>query len=472
MAQVHASVNTQIGFFHVWNRVAGDVAQRYDLSLVDTARTFVLLTVAIHDGLQTSFTSKFAYGLWRPVTAIRNASAYQEERRRVEALAAIDRAKTEFFSNVSHEFRTPLTLMLGPTKDALDGGGALAGADLDAVYRNELRLLKLVNNLLDFSRLEAHRAQASYQPTDLPAMTRDLTSSFRSAAESAGLDLRIACAPQDEPAFVDRDMWEKIVLNLLSNAFKFTFEGSIAVKLEAIGDRFVLSVADTGGGIPEHEIPHLFERFHRVRGARARTHEGSGIGLALVDELVRMHKGTVSVSSQPGKGSTFTVSIPRGSDHLPADRIGAASELASTSTGAEAYVAEAARWSDGPGSSTATTTAPSAGEMFRERILLADDNADMRDYVRRILERHWRVQTVADGQGSFAEQGELLQLVVQVGEEEDVFRRTQSHRGNAGQVLEPADQELRAPNIPHVPINCGTPDDVALRESKVRKRSR
>ena len=374
------------------------------LASPDQPRPYGVMIAAVspHRALDDGYRGFFELAAAQVVTAIRNASAYQEERRRVEALAAIDRAKTEFFSNVSHEFRTPLTLMLGPTKDALDGGSALAGADLDAVYRNELRLLKLVNNLLDFSRLEANRAQASYQPTDLPAMTRDLASGFRSAAESAGLDLRIACAPQDEPAFVDRDMWEKIVLNLLSNAFKFTFEGSITVKLEPINDRFVLSVADTGGGIPEHEIPHLFERFHRVRGARARTHEGSGIGLALVDELVRMHKGTVSVSSQPGKGSTFTVSIPRGSDHLPADRIGAASELASTSTGAETYVAEAARWSDGPGSSTTATTAPSVGEMFRERILLADDNADMRDYVRRILERHWRVQTVADGGAALA----------------------------------------------------------------------
>jgi len=376
------------------------------LASPDQPRAYGVMIAAVspHRALDDGYRGFFELAAAQVVTAIRNATAYQEERRRVEALAAIDRAKTEFFSNVSHEFRTPLTLMLGPTKDAVDAAGALTGAELDAVYRNELRLLKLVNNLLDFSRIEANRAQASYQPTDLAAMTKDLASSFRSAAESAGLELRIACAPLNEPAFVDRDMWEKIVLNLLSNAFKFTFEGSIAVKLEAADERFVLTVADTGTGIPEHELPHLFERFHRVRGARARTHEGSGIGLALVDELARMHKGTVSVSSQPGRGSTFTVSIPRGSAHLPADRVGAASELASTSTGAEAYVAEASRWStDAPGTGvTPAQTLPAVDELFRERIVLADDNADMRDYLRRILERHWRVETVADGAAALA----------------------------------------------------------------------
>src|SRR5436190_13601149 len=290
----------------------------------------MLAALSPHRVLDDGYRGFFELAAAQIVTAIRNASAYQEERRRAEALAEIDRAKTEFFSNVSHEFRTPLTLMLGPTEDARASGGALSGEGLEIVHRNELRLLKLVNNLLDFARIEANRAQASYEATDLTAMTRDLASGFRSAIESGGVELRVGCAPLGEPVFVDRDMWEKIVLNLLSNAFKFTFAGSIVVDLAVQGEHVELTVADTGTGIPEHDIPHLFERFHRVRGARSRTHEGSGIGLALVHELVRLHGGTLSVRSQPGQGTTFTVSIPRGSAHLAAERIGAERALAPT----------------------------------------------------------------------------------------------------------------------------------------------
>ena len=372
------------------------------LASPDQSRPYGVLIAALspHRALDEVYRGFFELATAQIVTAIRNATAYQEARKRAEALAAIDRAKTEFFSNVSHEFRTPLTLMLGPTKEALDNDGALTGQALDIVYRNELRLLKLVNNLLDFSRIEANRAQASYRPTDLAAMTRDLASSFRAAIEGAGMELRVACAALGEPAFVDRDMWEKIVLNLLSNAFKFTFHGAIEVKLQSRDQRIELTVADTGTGIPEDELGHVFERFHRVRGARSRTLEGSGIGLALVHELARMHGGTVSVSSRVGRGTTFTVSIPRGKAHLAADRIATDGRQASTATDVDAYVAEASRWwTDSP--ADAPATAPDSADT-RARILLADDNADMRDYVRRILQQRWQVVAVPDGAAALA----------------------------------------------------------------------
>ncbi|HSP19958.1 MAG TPA: HAMP domain-containing sensor histidine kinase, partial [Myxococcaceae bacterium] len=260
-------------------------------------------------------------------TAIANARAYEAERKRAEALAEIDRAKTAFFSNVSHEFRTPLTLLLGPLEALLDHPDALAPEDRDRIataHRNSLRLLKLVNSLLDFSRLEAGRVTACYQPVDLAALTSDLASNFRSAMESAGLDFAVDCRPLPEPVYVDREMWEKIVLNLLSNAFKFTFEGRVSVRLEARGGSAVLTVADTGTGIPESELPHIFERFHRVEGAKGRTHEGTGIGLALVQELVKLHGGTIEALSRPGGGSTFSVALPFGRAHLPQDRVGSA----------------------------------------------------------------------------------------------------------------------------------------------------
>ena len=268
------------------------------------------------------------------VAAIRNARAYEEEQKRVDALAELDRAKTTFFSNVSHEFRTLLALMIGPTEDALSSPGrSLDGAALQMVHRNELRLLKLVNSLLDFSRVEAGRVEASYQATNLAQLTEDLASQFRAAMEKGGLRLTIDAQPLPAPAFVDRDMWEKIVLNLISNSFKHTFEGEVAVRLAMAGEFIQLTVRDTGTGIPENELPRVFERFHRVRGARARSHEGTGIGLALVRDLVKLHGGSIDAQSQTGAGTCITVSIPAGAAHLPADRIDAARGIASTAVG-------------------------------------------------------------------------------------------------------------------------------------------
>ncbi len=335
-------------------------------------------------------------------TAIANAQAYEEERNRAEALAEIDKAKTLFFSNVSHEFRTPLTLMLGPLEETLrqPGLGARDRAELEIAHRNGLRLLKLVNSLLDFSRVEAGRTQASYVPTDLSVLTSDLASNFRSACEKAGLELVIDCPPLPEKIYVDRDIWEKIVFNLLSNAFKFTFEGGITVTLRVRDAQAVLQVSDTGIGIPAEELPHIFERFHRVEQARGRTHEGTGIGLALVKELVKLHAGSIRVESVPQQGTTFTVQVPMGSAHLPSERIGAARSLASTATRAEAFVEEALRWlpADNPSQPVAVES-QTQGKRFH--VLLADDNADMRDYVQRILLARYGVTVVADGQAAW-----------------------------------------------------------------------
>ncbi len=337
--------------------------------------------------------------------AFANAEAYEEERERAEALAEIDRAKTAFFSNVSHEFRTPLTLMLGPLEEMLAMDRDLPPAVREMVsvtHRNGLRLQKLVNSLLDFSRIEAGRVQASYEPTDLAALTAELASTFRSAAEKAGLQLIVDCPPLPGPVYVDRDMWEKVVLNLLSNALKYTFEGSITVRLSAQGDFATLSVSDTGTGIPEHELPHLFERFHRVEGARGRTQEGTGIGLALVAELVKLHAGTVQASSQLGQGTTFTVSLRFGTGHLPSERLSAARtggtpNLSSSALHADSYIQEAIRWlPDRPGVGVAPRGPSST------RVLVADDNADMRDYVTRLLRSEYEVESVASGTEALA----------------------------------------------------------------------
>ena len=338
-------------------------------------------------------------------TVISNARAYEEERKRSAALAELDRAKTTFFSNVSHEFRTPLTLMLGPLEELLSTGGGLppsAAESLSVAHRNGLRLQRLVNTLLDFSRIEAGRVQASYVATDLARLTSDLASNFRSAIEKAGLRFTIDCAELPEPVYVDPDMWEKVVLNLLSNAFKHTFDGEIAVRLTWHKEHALLTVTDTGIGIAQNDLAHIFERFHRVRGARARTHEGTGIGLALVHELVKLQGGTIHAASEVGIGTTFTVSIPSGAAHLPARSNEQARTSQSIATNIESYVEEALRWLPDEGApgikhlESTDTRDPSLTDQ-RPRVLLADDNADMRAYIQRLLAPIFEVTAVADG---------------------------------------------------------------------------
>ncbi len=328
-----------------------------------------------------------------------SARAYAAERKRAEALAEIDRAKTTFFSNVSHELRTPLTLMLGPLEDIANQPGADGVArsrELATVaHRNGLRLLKLVNTLLDFSRIEAGRMQASFAPTELGAFTADLASTFRSAVEKAGVKFTVDCPPLAEPAFVDRDLWEKIVLNLLSNAYKFTLAGEISIALRAEPERLRLEVSDTGPGIPEAAQTRLFERFYRIEGTPGRTQEGTGIGLALVRDLVKLHGGTVEVRSKVGQGSTFTVTLPRGAGHLPAERIVHTDRAARPA--ARTYLEEALRW-DGDSLPVASPSSPAETSAQTGRVLLVDDNADMRDYVQRLLSERFEVVTARDGQ--------------------------------------------------------------------------
>jgi signal transduction histidine kinase/DNA-binding response OmpR family regulator len=334
---------------------------------------------------------------------VRQSRAFGEERRRAEALAEVDRLKTAFFSNMSHEFRTPLTLILAPLDSALNAPRvALDGEDLRAVHRNALRLLKLVNALLEFSRVEAGRAQARRRLTDLAALTREVASAFDSAMERGRLTFEVDCPALPAPVAVDPDMWETIVLNLLSNAFKFTFQGTITVRLRPRGDEVELVVSDTGVGIPDEALPLVFERFRTVPGARGRTQEGSGIGLALVSELARLHGGRVEVQSRLGEGTAFTVTIGAGGAEALAAGQGEPGHRPPAEA-AQPYVAEALRWlagpadSDGPaeilGRDQATPAVRGGGH-----VLVADDNADMRAYIARLLRPHWSVEEVADGE--------------------------------------------------------------------------
>ncbi len=342
--------------------------------------------------------------------ALATARAYEAERRRAEGLAQLDRAKTTFFSNVSHEFRTPLTLMLGPLEEALASGHKprpWLRARIETAHRNGLRLLRLVNTLLDFSRIESGRAHARFELTDLAALTAEIAATFRDLMERAGLTLEVRCADIGEPVFVDREMWEKILLNLLSNAFKFTHAGRVTVSTRRSDDGAdaEVTVSDTGVGIAASELPRLFERFHRVEGAGGRSFEGSGIGLALVRELVKLHGGDIAVESEPGVGSTFRVRLPLGRAHL-ADTVPLApSRPQSVTGGARAIVNDALEWLHGPemmGGVPVSEPTPGAPTFATGKtILVADDNADMLAYVRRLLvAQGYTVRAVADGQAA------------------------------------------------------------------------
>jgi signal transduction histidine kinase/CheY-like chemotaxis protein len=321
-----------------------------------------------------------------------NIRAFEAERLRAESLAELDRAKTTFFSDVSHELRTPLTLLLGPIGDVLGDTAepvpAGAREQLELAMRNGQRLQRLVNDLLDFASIEAGRANPVRVETDVATFTGELAGIFRAATERAGLRLTVDCPPLGRPAHVDPRMWEKVVVNLLANAVKYTFVGGIDVVLRRGDDAFVLTVTDSGVGIVADELPQLFERFHRVPGATARTREGTGIGLALVHELVALHGGTVGVTSEPGVGSTFTVAMPYGVADVPG------SVDPPPAHPSEAARGEAASWEDDTSRPGDTPAAAPAGA----GVLVVDDNADMRSYLTRLLGQHWTVRTTANGE--------------------------------------------------------------------------
>lgn len=342
--------------------------------------------------------------------AVADAEAFEAERKRAEALAEIDRAKTVFFSNISHEFRTPLTLMSGPIQQVLADAELRPELreNLELAHRNTTRLQKLVNNLLDFSRIEAGKARAQFRPLDLVKFTRGLVGSFESTFNKAGLYLKFEADPIPT-VYVDADHWEKVVLNLLSNAFKFTLSGGVTVRLLQ-GNGFAhLIVEDTGTGIPVDQLPKIFQRFHRVEGAVGRSFEGSGIGLALVQELVKLHAGSISVESQEGVGTKFIVQIPLGSDHLRAEQVDDIGGPVAASDRVDSFLQEAMRWipehgeqatvaseilSSSDGEPFATNMPPSLDRKF---VLIADDNRDMREYLERLLSSQFEVRTASNG---------------------------------------------------------------------------
>lgn len=331
-------------------------------------------------------------------TGTNNVLNFEAERKRNEALEELDRSKTVFFSNISHEFRTPITLMLGPLEELLQKNvSGLANEErqhLETTHRNALRLLKLVNTLLDFSRIESGRQQASYVRTNISTFTENLASNFRSVMEKAGLEFSVQAEKIARPVYVDRQMWEKIVFNLLSNAFKFTLEGKITVRISAEEEFFSMTVEDTGIGIPENELPHMFERFHRIQNAVGRTYEGTGIGLSLIMELVKMHGGAIGVESRVGSGTKFIVTIPYGKSHLPEDLVFETENVPEADI-SSAYLQEAGFIMDV--SNDKAQPAESQKNSREGAVLIVDDNADMRQHLESIVGKVYKTVKAVNG---------------------------------------------------------------------------
>ncbi|SCZ87449.1 BZ3500_MvSof-1268-A1-R1_Chr2-2g04915 [Microbotryum saponariae] len=383
---------------------------------------------SVYDDLYSTFFSlvarHIAIGLYAVLTA-------EIDAKRSEDLVKLDRAKTNFFSSVSHELRTPLTLILGPLDDLLASKKEIPAATtekLQMMSRHANRLLTMVNKLLDFSSLEGGRTQAKFRPVKIGVLTQDLATLFRDAIERAGLRYVIECDDDRQelvPIYLASDLWEKVCYNLIGNALKYCRSGSIEVRLKTTVAEAVLSVKDTGVGIPSEELSSIFERFHRVEGT-ARTSSGTGIGLALTLEIVKLLGGLVEVESELGVGSTFYVRIPRGFTHLAREQVIHEPEEISTvpipqgrSLGA---IDDAASWhtqeescgnSSSGGSASGSFTGSKEMSLDNEfadtarllnlankTVLLADDSVDLRIYISSILSKTFNVVQVADGQAA------------------------------------------------------------------------
>lgn len=419
--------------------------------VTDGAQTQALLVV----GLNPRRPFGEAYANWLQLIAkqlgthIAIVRGYEMEVAKTQELAQLDRAKTAFFSNVNHELRTPLTLILGPLEDVLNdretGLPDVARDRLQVVSRNAHRLLNLVNSLLDFSRLEAGRMHAIFKAVNLASVTEDLASLFRSAIKLGRVKYNVSVPDEEVEVWLDLDLWEKVVFNIIGNAFKYCLTGSIDVEVVKGKEYAEFSVTDTGCGIHESELQQIFDRFHRVEST-SRSSEGTGIGLALTLEVVKLLGGTLDVQSVFGKGSTFTVRLPYGNSHLPENQISTNTEeqeeMSQRNTQNMAIVEEASRWAShrdsiltaaesddvppdplsalsdfesvsasGSGSGSASgsdpTTSSIAGigtlntlSIHNSVILLADDNTDMRKYCRSILAKKFKVVEVGDGQAA------------------------------------------------------------------------
>ena len=380
-----------------WSEEAATIAFRVQPYFRETLTAKLLLAAAL------ALTGVLAFR-WR-VQALRQREAMltalvQDRtaalRRNEQELAAqnskleeLNQLRSRLFANLSHEFRTPLTLILGPLRSLLDGRHGTLSQSVrqqgELMHRNGQRLLRLINQVLDLARLQAGAVSIARQPLELIGFVRTVTQAFAPLADRHGIAVAFRSPLRTLTVAADHEQLEKVLLNLLSNAVKFTEAGGIVdVSVARNDDDALIVVRDTGTGIAADELPRIFERFYQVDSAATRRYDGTGIGLALVRELVELHGGEIRVASVEGEGSTFTVRLPIGAVadgvHRPAVPFGAVDELLAI---------------DGGGVADGAPQEESADD--QRTVLLIDDNADVRTYVRSVLAPTFHVLEAADG---------------------------------------------------------------------------
>lgn len=366
----------------------------------------------------------------------RQQHKYQAELRHLEAkkLKELDKLKSDFFANISHEFRTPLTLILGPAEQLMEKQAGDDRKMLSLIRRNAQRLLQLINQLLDLSKLEHGGLPLQAAPGDFIAFLKGLVMSFESLAERKGIELRFEAQPSEGlkssesyfESYFDHDKIETIFINLLSNAFKFTPEGGrVSVQLSVISEQLrqnslitdhrllntdhwsLITVQDTGEGIPAKHLPLVFDRFHQVDSSSRRVHGGTGIGLALVKELVELHYGSIVVASEEGKGTTFTVCLPLGKEHLAPEQIVAAAITPQAAVFSEQFSEDDLLVAEQPATSRSEAEIPTwrdnqQSATNQEIILIIEDNTDVRSYIREQLQTDYAILEAADGEAGIA----------------------------------------------------------------------
>ena len=379
---------------------------------------FVCLPVTVENkpiGLLLSGTMKEAIPLYPPLDqgtvdtfkAIAGLISASVQNMRVAVLEETDRQKTQFFANISHEFRTPITLTLGPLEQMLSGHyGALPDAlrnQMLVMLRNQERLLSLINQILDLAKFEAGQMQLkASQMINLNHFIDQRIDPFRSMAEKKGISLRFNSDSKVDSAdlYIDREKFDKLLINLLSNSLKFTKQGSIHVSTEIRDENFLVTVTDTGIGIKEDQLPYIFDRFQQADGSASREYAGTGIGLSLVKEVSNLHGGDVTVRSEYGKGTSFRVAIPLGTAHLPSGSIVEFKEESLPNVGLH-YQQLIEGKSDPKAVEDLNQSMENSYDSAKQTILYAEDNPELRIYVKELLLGNFNVYLAVDGQDGF-----------------------------------------------------------------------
>ncbi|MGI8934465.1 MAG: response regulator [Phormidesmis sp.] len=334
--------------------------------------------------------------------AVQQANLYQKTRQQADQLLALDQQKTTFFQNISHEFRTPLTLTIGPLETAVERGEGLNAEQSVIALRNSRRLLRLVNQLLDLQRLDAGKMQPTFRPCDLATFTDEVVEAFQNYCDRQQIQLSTdiaACSP----VYLDLEKFDKVLYNLLSNAMKFTPAGkSIVVRLKEANGKAQLQVQDQGIGIRADQLPCLFERFRQADGSANRSYEGTGLGLSLVKELSALHGGQVTVQSVYGEGTTFTIDLPLGAGHLPPSQV--IEQMLSAEKGRAAVELSDVEMVSASADQAVSLPPEAAGSQTERatfagaQVLVVDDNPDLRAYVSSVLQRQgYQVRTAEQG---------------------------------------------------------------------------